>query len=80
MQNFGQLPMVDLLQLFVPPLELLEGFDHGFGHALVGFRRSSDQGEFFAGGDTFVAVLIVETDSNETGRSSAHGWGRRVVR
>ena len=64
--DVGEFGGLDLGELFAPVFELLEGFDDGLGHALMGFLGAADDGELFAGGDAFMSVGVVETDTQET--------------
>ena len=66
-QDVGELLGLDLVQVFVAPFELLEGFDDGLGHASVGFVRAADEDKFFAAGDAFVPIGGVETDAEKSG-------------
>lgn len=48
-------------------VEGFEGFDDGFGHAVVGRLGTTDNGKLLRAGDAFVSVVIIETQTHEEG-------------
>ena len=65
LDDLVQLSGLDLFELFLPAFELFKCFDHRLGHALVGVLGTAHKDEFLAGGDAFVAVLVVEADAKD---------------
>jgi len=65
--NFGEFARIDVLQAFVSSFQFLKRFEDGLGHAAVSLVGTADKDELFASGDTFVAVLIIQTDAEQPG-------------
>lgn len=55
----------DCFELFAGLLYVFEGFHDGLGHAFVGFLGASHDGELLGLGDAFVAIVVVQTNSEE---------------
>ena len=70
MDDLGEFGAFDLGEVFAAVLELLEGLDEGFCHAVVGFGRAAEDGELFGSCDTFVSVGIVETETKNGGSAA----------
>jgi hypothetical protein len=48
--------------VFIATFEFFEGLDGCLGHAFVGLGGAAYEDEFISGGETFVAVGVVEAD------------------
>ena len=66
-ENFREFRRLDFVEGLTAGFELLEGFYDGLGHAVVSFGGAADDGELFAGGKSFVAVGVIQTDAEEAG-------------
>ena len=67
MHDFGELAGIDGFEGAVAAFEFFERFEGGLGHTDVGFGGTAEEHEFFAAGDTFVAVVVVEAEPEEGG-------------
>lgn len=59
-----ELLLFDSVDAFSFLFNVFERLHDGFGHFFVGFLRAADDGEVFCTGESFVSVLIIETDAD----------------
>lgn len=74
MENIGELAGIHGFEVFIAAFEFLEGLDGGLGHAFVGLGGAADEDKFIAGGEAFVAVGVIEPDTEQT-RAGGGGFG-----
>jgi hypothetical protein len=72
LDDVGQFLWLHLIEVLATTFELFESFDHGFGHATMCFLGATDDRKLIARGDSFVPVLVVESQAEQT------GLGRRL--
>ncbi len=73
MDDLGEFAAVDSFEAFIPAFELLEGLHRRLRHTFVGLGRAADENELFTGGHAFVAVGVVEADTEQAGYSGGCG-------
>jgi len=62
MENVSELARIYGFEVFIATFEFFEGLDGCLGHAFVGLGGAAYEDEFISGGETFVAVGVVEAD------------------
>jgi hypothetical protein len=67
MDDLSEFFGLDLGEVFAALLQLFEGFNDGFRHAAVRFFGAAHDGELLARRNAFMAVFIVEAETDECG-------------
>lgn len=67
MDDLGEFAWIDTLQSFIATFKFLKRLYHRLGHAAVGFFRTANEHELFTAGNTFVTVVIIETNTDQAG-------------